>query len=141
MENQNQNEQNKDLAVQPTETGLSAGLSSEDLSTLMDQSIDLDKRKTSVNISPEYFEFAKTGTKVRGVLFGFMPINVKDKTTDELREIDAVAWVLNKRVYLNAGVNLVNQFKKLNLPKGTAVEIEFVEKDGDVKKYSISLLS
>jgi hypothetical protein len=136
MENENQN-----LEVSEVASGTEVQVFSADqLGNLLEASTGLEKKKTSVNVSPEYFEFAKVGTKVRGLLFGVMSINVKDKKTDELREIDAVAWVADKKVYLNAGVNLVSQLKRLNLPKGTAVEIEFTEKDGDVKKYSVTLL-
>jgi len=115
--------------------------STDDIAALLEASTGLEKKKPSLSLTQKYFEFAKVGEKTRGIFFGLTTINVKDKESEDLREIKAVQWISDKQVYINGGANLVSQVEKLNLPKGTAIEIEFTEKSGNVKIYSISLLA
>jgi len=115
--------------------------STDDIAALLEASTGLEKKKPSLSLTQKYFEFAKVGEKTRGIFFGLTTINVKDKESEDLREIKAVQWISDKQVYINGGANLVSQVEKLNLPKGTAIEVEFTEKSGNVKIYSISLLA
>lgn len=134
---------NQDLQIkdqEPTnETALQVQ-STEDLSALLEASTSLKVKKPSLSLTQKYFEFAKIGEKTRGIFYGLTTITVKDQASDDLREIKAVQWISDKQVYINGGANLVSQIERLNLQKGAALEIEYTEKSGNVKVYSISLL-
>lgn len=134
---------NQDLPIkdqEPTnETALQVQ-STEDLASLLEASTSLKAKKPSLSLTQKYFEFAKIGEKTRGIFYGLTTITVKDQASDDLREIKAVQWISDKQVYINGGANLVSQIERLNLQKGAALEIEYTEKSGNVKVYSISLL-
>lgn len=115
-------------------------ITTDAIESLLEASTDLAKKKPSLSLTQKYFEFAKIGEKTRGIFYGLTTITVKDKESEDLREIKAAQWISNKQVYINGGANLVSQLEKLNLPKGAAIEIEYTEKSGQVKIYSISLL-
>ena len=67
-------------------------------------------------------------------------MTVKDQATDEIKEIPAVQFVINKQIRINGGAALVNGFKKINVPKGTKVRVTIAKKEGNLKIYSVSLL-
>lgn len=110
------------------------------LSAMLDASRNLEAAKPVLTLTQIYKEFSKVGETFRGVFFGIVAINVKDKETEDLVERPAIRIINDGKVYLNAGVNLVNQFRNSNIPIGTPVEIEFTEKHGQVKVYSITIL-
>jgi hypothetical protein len=111
------------------------------LEAIMAASKNLNKASRVLTLTNVYKEFSTLGEIFRGVYFGQILISVKDPITKDLVERKAVRLINDGVVYLNAGVNLVNQFERNSIPVGTAVEIEFIEKQGNVKVYSVALLS
>jgi hypothetical protein len=112
----------------------------ESLSAMLAASRSLNAAKPVLTLTNVYKEFDKIGETFRGVYYGISNITVKDQATQELVERPAVRLINEGTVYLNAGVNLVNQFRRNNLPVGTAVQIEYIEKQGNVKVYSLAIL-
>jgi hypothetical protein len=110
------------------------------LEAIMAASKNLNKASKILTLTNVYKEFSTLGEIFRGVYFGQVMITVKDPITKDLVERKAVRLINDGVVYLNAGVNLVNQFERNSIPVGTAVEIEFIEKQGNVKVYSVALL-
>jgi hypothetical protein len=113
---------------------------SKSLEAIMAASQNLNKATRILTLTNVYKEFSALGEKFRGVYFGQQMIDVKDPITKEKVKRKAVRLINDGVVYLNAGVNLVNQFERNSIPVGTAVEIEFIEKQGNVKVYSVALL-
>ena len=113
---------------------------SKTLEAIMSASLNLNKASRVLTLTNVYKEFTVIGETFRGVYFGPVFIKVKDPIYKDLIEKKAVRLINDGVVYLNAGVNLVNQFERNNIPVGSAVEIEFVEKQGNVKVYSLALL-
>jgi hypothetical protein len=110
------------------------------LEAIMAASQNLNKASRILTLTNVYKEFSTLGEKFRGVYFGQQMIDVKDPITKEKVKRKAVRLINDGVIYLNAGVNLVNQFERNSIPVGTAVEIEFIEKQGNVKVYSVALL-
>lgn len=119
---------------------LPANVSSKSLESIMAASQNLNKATRILTLTNVYKEFSALGEKFRGVYFGQQMIDVKDPISKENVKRKAVRLINDGVVYLNAGVNLVNQFERNSIPVGTAVEIEFIEKQGNVKVYSLALL-
>jgi hypothetical protein len=113
---------------------------SKSLEAIMAASKNLNKASRILTLTNVYKEFSTIGEIFKGVYFGQVMITVKDPITKDLVERKAVRLINDGVVYLNAGVNLVNQFERNSIPVGTAVEIEFIEKQGNVKVYSVALL-
>ncbi len=113
---------------------------SKSLEAIMAASKNLNKASRILTLTNVYKEFSTIGEIFKGVYFGQVMITVKDPISKDLVERKAVRLINDGVVYLNAGVNLVNQFERNSIPVGTAVEIEFIEKQGNVKVYSVALL-
>lgn len=113
---------------------------SKSLEAIMAASKNLNKASRILTLTNVYKEFTAIGEIFKGVYFGQVMITVKDPITKDLVERKAVRLINDGVVYLNAGINLVNQFERNSIPVGTAVEIEFIEKQGNVKVYSVALL-
>lgn len=110
-----------------------------------DEMPDLESAEVGINIQPEYLEFQKEGESVRAVFNGIGKITTKDKLNPgQYKEIDAVVIQTKTGIKLNAGANLVSQFR--NIRPGTAVQITYAgetrTKNGnDVKTYEVRLLN
>lgn len=134
MENQNQDQGAQGAAlVEFDENALAAILQKSDGKAL-------DKQKENVSVTLHSLQFDSVGDKFRGVFAGFTKISVRDEGSDELRPLDAVVLFRDKKAHFNAGSNLVGQFKSGLVPKGAAVQIEFLEKDNRTKVYEVTLL-
>jgi hypothetical protein len=142
MENTN----NTEPAVQAQ--GAVTAINNDALINLMNQSTSVDKLEPIMSLTANYLELAKPGESFKCLFVDFSTINVNGKSTDEftgeesegLKEIKAVRLLANKQLFLNAGVALVNELEKLNLPSGTPILITYKEKKGNLKVYSIDLL-
>lgn len=125
-------------------TEIAVSQASNNIAQMFELSSNMDAMQPVLKMEKAYLELAKPGDKVRAIFFGFCTINVTDKQTGELREVEAVEFIHDKQLKINAGVSMVKKFKSYNLTKGTAVEIVFTEKvktkNGDVKEYSVTLL-
>ena len=114
------------------------------LAGLMQKAEKLAGAQRLFNIVPKYREFTKQGDSMRGLWLGFKEMNIKDKETGELTPIPAAMWVGiedgNMKTFINAGVALVNEFKRACLDEGMEIEISYQGKNGDTKVYDITLL-
>lgn len=108
---------------------------------MLEASANLKSLKTAINLSPEYIELAKPGESFRGIFWGLTEITVNDQVSGEQRTIPAAAFLVDKSIRINAGVALVSECKKSGIAKGTPLEVTFKEKKGNLKLYSLTLLS
>ena len=106
---------------------------------LVAKSEGLNKLKPVITLTAEYIELEKPEDSFRGVYIGLGEISVTDQATGELKQKTSARFLIDKQVKFNAGVNLVRECK--NLDVGTPVEVTYVKKEGQVKIYSVSLLS
>jgi hypothetical protein len=67
-------------------------------------------------------------------------MKVTNKSTGEQKELDAARFIINKRIWINAGAVLIGELKRANIPTGTPLQVTYERKDGNTKIYSITLL-
>jgi len=108
--------------------------------SLIAQSEKLQSLKPVINLSAEYIELEKVGESFRGIYIGKQRMQVTDQATGETRDIEGVRFLINKQVKINAGVVLVNEIDRSGINVGTAVEVSYTSKKGNVKIYSLTLL-
>lgn len=107
---------------------------------LLEASANVEKLKEVVTLTNEYIELEKPSDSFKGIFVGFIQMNVTDKVTGELRTMSSAQFLINKKMFINGGVNLVGQLKKSNVPSGTPVKVTYTRKDGNVKVYELTLL-
>jgi hypothetical protein len=132
-----------DIAVIETANTNQISLSNQqdlDLSSFLDQSEGLDQLEEKIILTPSGISLDKVGESFSAIFMGFSTMMTKDQVTEEVKEIPAVQFLINKQMRFNGGVSLVNQFKRINLTQGAKVRVTFVEKDKNTKIYSVSLL-
>lgn len=114
-----------------------------EFSALVEQSsaAKLKEKKAVLSLTAEYLELQKPGESFRGIFIGFQPMSVADQQTGELKEIQAARFLIDKGVKINGGVVLVNEIKRSGITSGTPVEVTYKEKKGNVKIYTLTLLS
>ena len=101
----------------------------------------LKKLKPVMQLTAEYVELAKPGDTFAGVYAGITTINVADKLTGELKQVEAARFITeDKKMVLNAGWVLVNEIKKAGVPMGAPLLVEFKGKKENTKIYSVTLL-
>ena len=111
-----------------------------DLSTFLDESEGLDQLEEKITLTPSGISLDKVGESFSAIFWGYSVMTVKDQVTEELKEIPAVQFLMNKQMRFNGGVSLVNQFRRINLTQGAKVRVTYTEKDKNTKIYSVSLL-
>jgi len=134
---------NTEIAVIETANTNQISLSNQqdlDLASFLDQSEGLDQLEEKIILTPSGISLDKVGESFSAIFMGFSTMMTKDQVTEELKEIPAVQFLINKQMRFNGGVSLVNQFKRINLTQGAKVRVTFVEKDKNTKIYSVSLL-
>jgi hypothetical protein len=133
--------QNNQIAVSEA-AGSIANTSYEavDFNTFLQESENLDDLQEQIILTSEGISLDKVGEHFNGIFWGFSHMTVKDQTTDEIKEIPAVQFLVNKQIRINGGAALVNEFKKINVGRGTKVRVTFTKKEGNLKIYSVSLL-
>lgn len=107
---------------------------------LLEASANVGKLKEVVTLTNAYIELEKPSDSFKGIFVGFIQMSVTDKVTGELRKMDAAQFLIDKKMHINGGVNLVSQFKRSNVPSGTPVKVTYIRKDGNVKVYELTLL-
>ena len=107
---------------------------------LLEASANVSKLKEVVTLTNAYIELEKPSDSFKGIFVGFIKMSVTDKVTGELRSMDAAQFLIDKKMHINGGVNLVSQFKRSSVPSGTAVKVTYIRKDGNVKVYELTLL-
>lgn len=117
---------------------LSNGISN--FAELLDLSAKVDKLKPQVTLTADYIELEKPSEHFSGVFIGMQVMGVSDKNTGEVKELMAARFLINKKVYINAGVTLVNELKRASVPVGTPLQVTYIRKEGNAKIYEIALL-
>jgi hypothetical protein len=110
------------------------------IDSLLEASANLDELEPVIQLTSEYVELAKPGETFKGIFIGFQGMNVTNKETGESTERTAVRFLVNKVVKINAGVSLVREIKNSGIPVGTAVQVTYVKKEGNLKIYALELL-
>jgi hypothetical protein len=117
---------------------LSNGISN--FNELLNLSEKVDKMKPQVTLTADYIELEKPSESFSGVFIGLQVMGVTDKATGEQKELVAARFLINKKVYINAGVTLVNELKRASVPVGTPLQVTYIRKEGNAKIYEIALL-
>ena len=112
----------------------------DNLSSLLEASSNLDEMEPVIQLTSEYVELAKPGETFKGIFIGFQGMNVTNKESGEVTERTAARFLINKVVKINAGVSLVREIKNAGLPVGTAVQVTYFKKEGNLKIYALELL-
>lgn len=109
-------------------------------SELLELSSKVEKMKPQVTLTADYIELEKPSESFSGVYIGMQVMGVTDKATGEIKDLWAARFLINKKVYINAGVTLVNELKRASVPVGTPLQVTYVRKEGNAKIYEIALL-
>ena len=131
MENQITTQENAAVAVAPEITNFA---------DLVAKSTMLNDLEQVVTLTAEYIELEKPSESFRGVFIGTQQMHLIDKVTGEEKTMDAVRFLINKQVFINAGVVLVNEIKRAGINVGTPVEVTYLRKEGNTKIYQVTLL-
>ncbi len=94
-----------------------------------------------MDLTAEYVELAKAGESFRGVYIGLQDMNITDKQTGENKKLKAARFLIDKKIYINAGAVLISELNRAGVPVGTPLEVTYVRKDGNTKIYSIKLIA
>lgn len=129
-----------DNQMTETTVATSAFSGMENLAGLLEASENLADKKPVLQLSASYIELTKPGETFRGIFIGMQDMTVTDKSSGEHTTKKAARFLINKAVCLNAGVSLVNEIARTALPVGTAVEVTYLKKEGNLKLYSVALL-
>jgi uncharacterized OB-fold protein len=134
-------ENTQEIAVTAnTEIAVAAQQLPTNFAQLLEASANVEKLKEVVTLTNEYIELEKPSDSFKGIFVGFIQMSVTDKVTGELRTMSSAQFLINKKMFINGGVNLVGQLKKSNVPSGTPVKVTYTRKDGNVKVYELTLL-
>ena len=131
MENQITTQENAAVSVAPEITNFAE---------LVAKSTQLDSLSQVLTLTAEYIELEKPSESFRGIYIGTQTMHITDKVTGEEKQMEAVRFLINKQVFINAGVVLVNEIKRAAVPVGTSVEITYLRKEGNTKIYQVTLL-
>lgn len=133
---------NTEIAVVETTSQAIAIKSQEDLDLahFLEESTNLDALEEKVVLTASGISLDKVGESFNAIFWGFSTMTVKDQTTDELRDIPAVQFMIDKQIRINGGTALVSEFKQIGLSRGAKVKVTYAKKEGNLKIYSVSLL-
>jgi hypothetical protein len=137
-------EKNKNTEIAVVETTSQAiavqSQSDLDLAQFLEESTNLDALEEKVVLTASGISLDKVGESFNAIFWGFSTMTVKDQTTDELRDIPAVQFMIDKQIRINGGTALVSEFKQIGLSRGAKVKVTYAKKEGNLKIYSVSLL-
>ena len=111
-----------------------------DLSQFLEESTQLETLEEKIILSASGISLDKVGEHFNAIFWGFSTMTVKDPIADELKEIPAVQFMIEKQIRINGGTALVSEFKQIGLQRGAKVRVTYREKVGNLKIYSVSLL-
>jgi hypothetical protein len=131
MENQITNTENAAVSVANEITNFAE---------LVSKSTGLDKLEQVLTLTAEYIELEKPSESFRGIFIGTQHTNMTDKATGEEKVVEAARFLINKQVFINMGVVLVQELKRSGVTVGTPVEITYLRKEGNTKIYQVTLL-
>ena len=137
-------EKNKNTEIAVVETTSQAiavqSQSDLDLAQFLEESTNLEALEEKVVLTASGISLDKVGESFKAMFWGFSTMTVKDQTTDELRDIPAVQFMIDKQIRINGGTALVSEFKQIGLSRGAKVKVTYAKKEGNLKIYSVSLL-
>ena len=133
---------NTEIAVVNTAANAIALQSQHDLDLLqfLEESTQLETLEEKIILSASGISLDKVGEHFNAIFWGFSTMTVKDPIADELKEIPAVQFMIEKQIRINGGTALVSEFKQIGLQRGAKVRVTYREKVGNLKIYSVSLL-
>jgi hypothetical protein len=111
-----------------------------DFAEAIERSASVDKLKPLMTLTADYIELEKPSESFRGIYVGLQEMNITDKATGELKALKAARFIINKKIYINAGAVLVGELQRGNIPVGTPLQVTYERKEGNTKIYSITLL-
>ncbi len=111
-----------------------------DLNQFLEESAQLETLEEKIILSASGISLDKVGESFNGIFWGFSTMTVKDQVSDELKEIPAVQFMIDRQIRINGGAALVTEFKQIGLERGAKVRVTYREKVGNLKIYSVSLL-
>ena len=111
------------------------------MAALVSNSSNLSSKSKVVSLIPEYYEFEAAGESVRGIYLDTFEVNYRDNGTGELIVKKAIRFISDTKIYINSGSLLVEGIMKSGIKSGTAIEITYLGKDKNAKKYSVELLN
>ena len=85
---------------------------------LVAKSTSLDSMNQVLTLTAEYIELEKPAELFRVIYIGTKTMHLTDKVTGEEKSMDAVRFLINKQVFINAGVVLVNEIKRAGINVG-----------------------
>lgn len=116
-------------------------INEQDFISAMEKSANLKKMEVLMDLSAEYIELEKVNEKFRGVFIGFQEMNITDKQTGEMKKLKAARFIIDRKIFINAGAVLISELNRANVPTGTPLEVTYVRKEGNTKVYSIKLIA
>jgi hypothetical protein len=135
---------NTEIAVVNVNTAANAiALQSQadlDLAQFLEESTQLETLEEKIVLTASGISLDKVGESFNGIFWGFSTMTVKDQVTQELKEIPAVQFMMDKQIRINGGAALVTEFKQIGISRGAKVRVTYREKVGNLKIYSVSLL-
>jgi hypothetical protein len=105
------------------------------------KSTSMDKMRKVMTLSAEYIELEKPSESFRGIYVGLQKMSITDKSTGEMKDLRAARFIINQKVFINAGAVLISELERANIPVGTPLEVTYERKEGNTKIYSITLLA
>ena len=111
-----------------------------DFAEAIERSASVDKLKPLMTLTADYIELEKPSESFRGIYVGMQAMQITDKATGELKPLTAARFIINKKIYINAGAVLVSELQRGNIPVGTPLQVTYERKEGNTKIYSITLL-
>ena len=111
-----------------------------DFSDAIERSASVDKLKPLMTLTADYIELEKPSESFRGIYVGLQEMKITDKGTGELKHLTAARFIINKKIFINAGAVLVSELQRGNIPVGTPLQVTYERKEGNTKIFSITLL-
>ena len=111
-----------------------------DLAQFLEESTQLETLEEKIILSASGISLDKVGESFNGIFWGFSTMTVKEPIGDQLKEIPAVQFMIDKQIRINGGTALVTEFKQIGISRGAKVRVTYREKVGNLKIYSVSLL-
>ena len=111
------------------------------LAEAIEKSQKMDKMRKVMTLSADYIELEKPSESFRGIYVGLQSMSITDKATGEMKSLKAARFIINQKVFINAGAVLISELERANIPVGTPLEVTYERKEGNTKIYSITLLA
>lgn len=133
-------ENSQSIANVETQVDIST-IDQQDFISAMEKSQSLTKMEVLMDLTAAYVELEKVGESFRGVFIGFQDMSITDKQTGEIKRLKAARFIIDRKIYINAGAVLISEIQRANVPVGTPLEVVYTSKNGNTKVYAIKLIA